>query len=63
MDEAVDEDLVEVAVEQLGGEGVPVDLLSGERAERADVAAVDQVHREDERGRVVVDRLGTTIRS
>ena len=58
VDEAVDQDLVEVGVEELGGQGAPVVSLAGERAERADVAAIDQVHRQHERGGVVVDRLG-----
>ena len=42
VDEAVDEDLVEVGVEQLAGQGAAVGLQPGQRAERADVAALDQ---------------------
>src|SRR5258705_12533406 len=44
VEEAVDKDLIEVAIEQLISEGVPVGLLQGQGPERADVAALDELH-------------------
>ena len=48
VDEAVDEDLVEVGIEELGGQGAALDVVLRERAERAHVAALDQVHGQHE---------------
>ncbi len=48
VDESVDQDLVEVGVEQLAGQSAAVGFELGQRAEGAHVAALDQIHGEDE---------------
>ena len=57
MEEAVHEDLLQVRPEELLGQAAAVDVDPGERAERRDLGARDEVHRQDPGRGVVVDRL------
>src|SRR5512143_42749 len=57
VEEAVEERLLEVGPEELLGEGASVDVELREGAQRGDLLARDEVHRENARRRVVVDRL------
>ena len=58
MEEAVDQDLLEVGVEHFLGERGAVELHPGERAQVGDFFPGDELHREDARGAVIGDRRG-----
>ncbi len=56
MEDAVNEDLLEVGAEQVVGERSTVDLGPFDPADRGDLRALDVVHRQHARRREVVDR-------
>ena len=58
VEEAVDQDLLEVGAEEFVGEIGAVHLQPGQRADLGDLAALDELQREHARGGEVLERLG-----
>jgi hypothetical protein len=56
VEEAVDEDLLEIRAEELVGDRRPVDLEQRHRADVGDLPAVDEIHRQDAPRAVILHR-------